>query len=58
MRKKGDEIVVKRGENKTEKEDVEEFFSGLENLKIAFEANYEYFYDLLESDKSEKNKII
>jgi transposase len=43
--------LIKEGRIKTEKEDIEEFFSGLEDLEIAFEAstNYEYFYDLLES---------
>lgn len=41
---------MKEGRIKTETEDIEEFFSGLEDLTIAFEAsgNYEYFYDLLE----------
>jgi len=43
--------IDKEGRIKTEKEDIEEFFSDLENLEIALEAttNYEYFYDLLES---------
>jgi transposase len=43
--------VLKEGRIPTEQEDIEEFFSGLEHLEIAFEAstNYEYFYDLLES---------
>ena len=43
--------LIKEGRIKTEKEDIEEFFSDLEDLTIAFEAsgNYEYFYDLLES---------
>ncbi len=43
--------LIKKGRIKTEKEDIEEFFSGLEDLEIAFEASgsYEYFYDLLES---------
>ncbi len=42
--------MIKEGRIKTEKEDIEEFFSDLEDLEIAFEAstNYEYFYDLLE----------
>jgi len=42
--------LVKEGRIKTEAEDIEEFFPGLEDLTIAFEAsgNYEYFYDLLE----------
>jgi len=43
--------LIKEGKIKTEKEDIEELFSGLENLEISVEAtsNYEYFYDLLES---------
>ena len=43
--------VLKEGRIPTEKEDIEEFFSGLEHLEIALEAstNYEYYYDLLES---------
>ncbi|MCW3130607.1 MAG: transposase [Methanophagales archaeon] len=43
--------LIKEGRIRTEKEDIEEFFSDLEDLEIAFEAssNYEYFYDLLES---------
>ena len=43
--------LIKEGRIKTEERDIEKFFSGLENLEIAFEAssNYEYFYDLLES---------
>ena len=42
--------MIKEGRIRTEKEDIEEFFSDLEDLEIAFEAsgNYEYFYDLLE----------
>jgi transposase len=42
--------LVKEGRIRTETEDIEKFFSGLEDLTIAFEAsgNYEYFYDLLE----------
>jgi transposase len=42
--------LIKEGRTNTETKDIEEFFSGLEDLKIAFEAsgNYEYFYDLLE----------
>ncbi|MDI6885461.1 MAG: IS110 family transposase [archaeon] len=42
--------LIKEGRIKTEKEEIEEFFSDLEDLEIAFEAstNYEYFYDLLE----------
>lgn len=42
--------LIKEGRIKTEAKDIEEFFSGLEDLTIAFEAssNYEYFYDLLE----------
>jgi transposase len=43
--------VLKEGRIPTEKEDITEFFSGLERLEIALEAtsNYEYYYDLLES---------
>lgn len=43
--------VLKTGRISTDKEDLEEFFSGLEHLEIALEAstNYDYFYDLLES---------
>ena len=43
--------VLKEGRIPTEREEIEEFFSGLERLKIALEAstNYEYYYDLLES---------
>ena len=43
--------MIKAGRIKTEKEDIAEFFSDLENIEITFEAssNYEYFYDLLES---------
>jgi transposase len=43
--------LIEEGRIKTETKDIEEFFSGLEDLTIAFEAsgNYEYFYDLLES---------
>lgn len=43
--------LIKEGRIKTEEEDIKEFFSGLEDLEIAFEASgsYEYFYDLLES---------
>lgn len=42
--------LIKEGRIKTETKDIAEFFSGLEDLTIAFEAssNYEYFYDLLE----------
>jgi transposase len=42
--------LIKEGRIKTETKDIEVFFSGLEDLTIAFEAsgNYEYFYDLLE----------
>lgn len=42
--------LVKEGRIKSEKEDIEEFFSGFENVKVAFEAStsYEYFYDLLD----------
>jgi transposase len=42
--------VLKEGRISTEREDITEFFSGLERLEIALEAstNYEY-YDLLES---------
>ncbi|MCK4398660.1 MAG: transposase [Methanophagales archaeon] len=42
--------LIKEGRIKTEAKDIAEFFSGLEDLTIAFEAssNYEYFYDLLE----------
>jgi len=42
--------LIKEGRINTETKDIEEFFSGLEDLTIAFEAsgNYEYFYDLLE----------
>jgi hypothetical protein len=44
-------VCTKEGRIKTEKEDIEEFFSDQEDLTIAFEVsgNYEYFYDLLES---------
>ena len=43
--------MLKEGRIPTEREDIEEFFSGLEHLEIALEAstNYEYYYDLLES---------
>lgn len=43
--------VVKEKRIKSEKEDIEEFFSGLDNVKVAFEAstNYEYFHDVLDS---------
>jgi transposase len=43
--------VLKEGRIPTEREDIEEFFSGLERLEIALEAstNYEYYYDLFES---------
>lgn len=42
--------LVKEGRIKSEKEDIEEFFCGLEHMKIAFEAtgSYEYFYDILD----------
>jgi transposase len=42
--------VIKEGRITTDKEDIEEFFSGLERLDVAVEAttNHEYFYDLLE----------
>jgi len=42
--------VIKEGRMTTDKEDIEEFFSGLERLDVAVEAttNHEYFYDLLE----------
>ena len=41
--------VIKEGRTTTDKEDIEEFFSGLERLEVAIEAttNHEYFYDLL-----------
>ena len=43
--------LVKEDRIKSEKEDIEEFFSCLENVEVAFEAsgNYEYYYDLLDS---------
>jgi transposase len=42
--------VLKEGRIPTEKEDITEFFSGLEHLEIALEAStHEYYYDLLES---------
>lgn len=46
--KKGE--LIKEGRIKTETKDIAEFFYGLEDLTVAFEAssNYEYFYDLLE----------
>jgi transposase len=42
--------LIKEGRIKTEEEDIEKFFSGIEDLEIALEAssNYEYFYDLME----------
>jgi transposase len=42
--------VVKEGRIKSRKEDIEDFFSGLVEVNVAFEAsgNYEYFYDILE----------
>jgi transposase len=41
--------LVREGRLGTEKEDIEEFFEGLDNVRIAYEAsgNYEYFYDVL-----------
>jgi len=44
-----DSEVVKEKRIKSEKKDIEEFFSGFENIRVAFEAstNYEYFYDVL-----------
>ena len=42
--------VLKEGRIPAEKEVIEEFFGGLEQLEIALEAStdYEYYYDLLE----------
>ena len=42
--------LVKEKRIKSEKEDIEKFFSGLKNVHVALEAttNYEYFYDLLD----------
>jgi transposase len=43
--------LVKEGRIKSEKEDIQRFFSSLENVEVAFEAsgNYEYYYDILDS---------
>jgi transposase len=49
----GEGEVLEEGRIPTEKEDIEEFFGGLERLEIALEAstNYEYYYDVLESQR-------
>ena len=42
--------IVKEARIRSEKDEIRNFFSGLKNLKVAFEASggYEYFYDILE----------
>lgn len=42
--------ILKEERIKSDKEDLEEFFSGFKNVKVVFEAtsNYEYFFDILE----------